>query len=213
MIEFNIISDSSSTEYRDAMGIYLEAFPDNERQSLAKIKHRVEHGNYSLIMVKKNRSVAGFSLLCPFPDLNFGLLDYMAVQKDQRNRGIGSKLFAKTFEFLKQGIPSSFLLLEVEDPAFGSPSERVARLRRLRFYQRLGVKAVTNFRYLMPPMAGNSPTNMLLMVYTGNNLVALNSQSLAHIVTAIYFNIYERDEDDPYLGQMLENIPDSIVLI
>ena len=65
----------------------------------------------------------------------------------------------------------------------------------------------------MPPLAGSSPTNMLLMVYTGNNRVALNSQSLAHIVTAIYLKVYERDEDDPYLGQMLENLPDNIVLI
>jgi len=213
MIKFNIVSDTSSTEFRDAMGIYSDAFPDNERQPLAKIKYRVEHGNYSLIIAQKNKSVAGFSLLCPFKDLNFSLLDYMAVQKDQSSLGIGSKLFAKTMEFLKLDIPSSFLLLEVEDPASGGPLERVARLRRVRFYQKLGAKVLTNFRYLMPPLAGNSPTNMLLMVYTGSNQVALNSQSLAHIVTAIYLEVYERDEDDQYLGQMLENLPDSIVLV
>ena len=206
MIEFNITSDSSSTEFRDALEIYMEAFPDNERQPLAKIKYRVEHANYGLIIAQRNKSVAGFSLLCPFTDLNFGLLDYMAVQKDQRSLGIGSKLFAKTLEFLKQDIPSSFLLLEVEDPALSSSLERVARLRRVRFYQKLGAKVVTNFRYLMPPLSGNSPTNMLLTVYTGSNRVALNSQSLAHIVTAIYLKVYEGDEDDPYLGQMLENL-------
>ena len=126
MIEFNIVSDISSKDFTEAMEIYLEAFPENERQPLAKIKYRVEHGHYRLIIAKRNKSVAGFSLLCPFTDLNFGLLDYMAVQKDQRSLGIGSKLFAKTLEFLKQGIPSSFLLLEVEDPAFGNPSERVS---------------------------------------------------------------------------------------
>lgn len=213
MIDFTITSDSSSTEFQDAMELYSEAFPDNERQPLAKIKYRVEHGYYSLIMAKINWSVAGFSLLCPFTDSNFGLLDYIAIQKEQRGLGVGSKLFNKTWECFQQISPSSFLVLEVEDPAFSSPSERVMCLRRVRFYQELGAKIVTNFRYLMPPMAGNSATNMLLMVYTGNNRVALNSQILANIVTQLYSKVYERYDDDPYLGQMLKNLPDNIVLI
>ena len=72
---------------------------------------------------------------------------------------------------------------------------------------------MTNFKYLMPPLAGNSPTNMLLMVYTESDLIALNPQSLSHIVTALYSKVYEKDEDDPYLGQMMENLPDNVVLI
>jgi GNAT superfamily N-acetyltransferase len=213
MIDFSIVSDTSSIDFKEAMGIYLQAFPDNERQPADKIKSRVEHGYYSLIIAKRNKSVAGFSLLFPFIDLNFGLLDYMAVQKEQQGFGIGSKLFDKTFELLRQDIPTSFLLLEVEDPAFGDPLEKDTRFRRVKFYRKLGAKAVTNFRYLMPPLSGNSPTNMLLMVYMGSKLMALNPQSLLHIVTAIYSKVYERDEDDPYLGQMLENLPDNVVLI
>jgi ribosomal protein S18 acetylase RimI-like enzyme len=121
MIDFDIISDTSSKDFKEVMGIYLEAFPDNERQTVEKVKYRVEHGNYSLIITRKNKLVAGFSLLCLFTDLNFGLLDYMAVQEDQRGLGIGSKLFAKTIEFLRSDLHSSFLLLEVEDPSIGNP--------------------------------------------------------------------------------------------
>ncbi len=213
MIEFIIESNTSSKNFEDVMGIYLEAFPDNERQTEDKIKYRVEHGNYNLIIAQRNKSVAGFSLVFPFTDLNFGLLDYMAVQKDQRGLGVGSKLLAKTLEFLKQDVTSGFLILEVEDPAFGSVLERAARLRRVRFYQKLGAKVVTNFKYLMPPLAGDSPTNMLLMIYAEDDRMLLNPQTLTNIVTDIYSRVYERGEDDLYLGQMFKNLPDSIVLI
>jgi hypothetical protein len=213
MINCNIQSDTSTQDFKEVLGIYLEAFPENERQTADKIKTRIEQGYYSLLVAKRNQSVAGFSLLCQFTDFNFGLLDYMAVQKDQRGLGIGSDLFSNTFKILRQGIPTSFLLLEVEDPAFGNPSEKDARLRRVRFYRNQGAKTINNFEYLVPPLAGNSPTNMLLMVYTESKLMAFTPQSLSHIITAIYSKVYERNGDDPYLGQMLENLPDSVVLI
>ena len=209
MIEFSVVLDIASAEFKDAMEIYLEAFPDNERQPLDKIKYRVEQGYSSLIIAKRDKAVAGFSLLCPFRDLHFGLLDYMAVEKGQRSLGTGSKLFAKTYEFLKKDASSSFLLLEIEDPALGSSPERAMRLGRVRFYERLGARVVANFRYLLPPLAGNSPTNMLLMVYAEGNQVTLDSEALADFVTAVYGKVYERDEDDPYLRQILENLARS----
>lgn len=209
MLEFNVVSDFSSAEFKDAVEIYLEAFPENERQPLDKIKYRVEHEYYSTIIVKRDKAVAGFSLLCPFRDLHFGLLDYIGVEKAQRNLGIGSKLFQKTYELLNGEAPSSILLLEVEDPACGSQTESSMRHRRVQFYERLGARVVPNFRYILPPMAGNSPTDMLLMVYAGGNPVVIDTKSLANIVIAVYGKVYERGEDDRYLCQMLRNLTRS----
>lgn len=201
-----MVSDISSADFIHAMEIYLESFPENERQPLDKIKYRVQQGFYKLITAKRDKAMAGFSLLCPFRDLHFGLLDYMGVAKDHRNLGIGSRLFRKTCKSLKRDAPSDFLLLEVEDPACGAEAAKALRLRRVSFYERLGAVVVANFRYIMPPLAGNSPTDMLLMVYPASDQVSMTSEALADVVTAVYEKVYEKGTDDIYLCEMLQNL-------
>lgn len=206
MIDFSLLSDIASPDFKDAMEIYLESFPQNERQPLHKIKHRVECGFYSMIVAKRDTSVVGFSLACPFPELRFGLLDYIAVRKDRRNLGIGSKLFQKTGEFFLKEVPSAFILFEVENPAYGDFSDSAIRHRRLGFYRRLGARAINNFNYIMPPMVGNSPTEMVLMVFSRGSQVDIDSRYLKDIVTAVYRRVYERAEDDPFLRRMLDSL-------
>lgn len=209
MDEFVVLSDISSREFKDAMDIYLEAFPENERQPLEKCEYRIEHKYYNLVVVKRDNAVVGFSLLYPFRDLHFALFDYMAIRKDYRNLGIGSKLFQETCQFFKMDTPLGFLLLEVEDPACGSLSERSIRLRRVRLFERLGARAITNFKYLLPPMSAAYPTKMLLMVYAGDGNVNITADILRPILITVYKEVYGRGVGDPYLEKMLKDLTDS----
>jgi ribosomal protein S18 acetylase RimI-like enzyme len=202
--EFLVVSDIASPEFEEVIDIYLQAFPENERQPLDKIKRRVATNEYSLLVVKRGNTVVGFSLLYVFDDLRFGLLDYMTIREEYGNLGIGAELFRQTYEYFKKGNPSrNFLLLEVEHPAYGSVSERALRLRRIRFYERLGVRTVANFEYLLPPMSDNRPTEMLLMVYAGNNSIDIDQNTLKDILVAVYEKVYNRKLGDPYLSRML----------
>jgi ribosomal protein S18 acetylase RimI-like enzyme len=206
MQQFQTVSDSSCKDYSDSIAIYLEAFPKNERQTVEKLKSRIDTGHSKMLVAKSDGSVVGVSLLCNFKDLNFGLLDYMAVQKTVRNMGIGSKLFSKTYDLLEIDMPGGLLWLEVDDPAYGSPSEKTIRWRRIKFYQRLGTKIISDFKYFMPPINGDTPTNMLLMTYPGSKIAVIGHELLSCVLAAIYSKVYEKDKDDPYLCKMLQNI-------
>lgn len=204
-----MLSDTSSPEFKAAMDIYTEAFPENERQTLEKVEYRVRHKKYSLIVVKRDNVIVGFSLFYPFRDMDFVLGDYMAVRKDYRNLGIGSKLFRKAYELFKMDNPGGFLLAEVEDPTCGSIAERHIRLRRVRLYERLGARVILNFEYLLPPISGQYPTKMLLMVYAEDNRVSISAEVLRNILIAIYREVYDRDIEDPYLKKMLLSLSGS----
>jgi len=205
--EFIIVSDIASAELNDVIDIYLEAFPDNERQPSDKIKRRIADSEYDLLVVKTNNVVVGFALYYVFEHLFFGLFDYMAVRKEYRNLGLGSKLFYRTYEHFKKGNPSGkFLLFEIENPAYGTASERSLRVRRQKWYERLGATSIASFEYLMPPMSGNYPTEMLLMVYAGDDQIDINEDTLRRMLIAVYDEVYERKADDPYLRRMLKRL-------
>jgi hypothetical protein len=74
--KFLVVSDTTSPEFAEVIEIYLQAFPENERQPLDKIKRRVATKEYSLFVLKRGNIVVGFSLLYGFDDLRFGLSDY-----------------------------------------------------------------------------------------------------------------------------------------
>jgi len=207
--EFVTLADTSSREFKAAMDIYLKAFPENERQPLEKIEYRVRHKRNSLIVVKRDKVVVGFSLFYLFRDMDFALGDYMAVRQDYRNLGIGSKLFQKTYELFEMDTPGGFLLGEVEDPAYGNIAERSIRLRRVQLYERLGASVILNFKYLLPPISGQYPTKMLLMVYAGNRRVNITADVLRTLLIAVYKEVYERDIGDPYLKKMLLSLTDD----
>lgn len=204
---FETVSDIMSQEFKSAMQIYFEAFPENERQHLDIIQRMIMDEKYNLVVVKRDHVVVGFSLFYVFEHLNFGLFNYMAISRDYRNHGIGSKLFHKTYEcFREVATLGSFLLLEIEDPNYGSVAERSICLRRLKFYERLGARVITNFKYILPPLSESYPTKMLIMVYAGGNEVEITSADLKSILVAIYSEVYDRGPHDPYLRQMLDNL-------
>ena len=205
--EFITVSDIASPELKDVIEIYYEAFPENEREPPDKIKRRIMDSEYDLLVVKRNNTVVGFSLLYVFERLFFGLFHYMAVRKECRNLGIGSRLFCKTYEHFEKATPSGkFLLLEVEDPAYGTPSERSLRLRRQKWYERLGASTIVNFEYFLPPMSADYPTEMLLMVYAGHDQIDVNEDVLRRMLIAVYEEVYGRRADDPYLRRMLKSL-------
>ena len=131
----------------------------------------------------------------------------MAVKAKYRLQGIGSQIFRKTCELLEGVNPyGGLMLLEVEDPVYGTASEQGTRAARVRFYERLGIRVVTNFQYQMPLIAGAEPPKMILMLNTADGIANIDSGLLKRMVVDVYNHVYGKAVDDPILSRMLADL-------
>ena len=103
-MQISQITNINSYEFKNVMKIYTDAFPSNETRSVQETANMLSKNNnsYKLFVAQKNKksTILGFMLVYDFID--FVLLDYMAVQKEQRGNGIGSIMFQWLIEKYKQ---------------------------------------------------------------------------------------------------------------
>ena len=111
-------------------------FPPAELKPFSRMRKMQEEGIYVFYGLFVNKMLSGYAFLVN--DNRGGmLLDYLAVFDEMRGMGTGSR-FLEVFP--KSAGPFSYLIIEVEDPAFASDEEdRTNRERIIGFYERSGV--------------------------------------------------------------------------
>lgn len=208
-MEFIQIHQTDTSEFNDAMKIYAEAFPANERHAVSIIGERVRRGLNILYVGSLNNEIAFLALLWPLQKTDFILLDYIATKNNHRSKGIASAFLEKLRTELVNN--QKHLIIEVENPKFGdNPREKE---RRVTFYKRHGAKELEGVRYLLPPLDGSTPTEMILMIfpeYEGENI---RSVTVRNVITQIYHELYGRQEDDALLNKFVHEIGETIKLI
>lgn len=198
----------SHTGFEQAIAIYEQSLPSNERQPRSVIEDRLNQGLCTLYGVMEDNAVIGMMVIWVFEDTPFTFLDYLAVHQDYRGKGIG--------EFCMQQIRAEFdklnksMLIEVEDPDFGE--DRVTKIRRIRFYEKCGSKWLVDTPYIIPPLDGTEPTPMLILVVANEKITQLNGASVRDILRRIYRSVYERPENDLLLNSFIDKIGDTISL-
>ena len=90
MVVFKQVNSSKDGSFNEAMQIYTNAFPANERQPLAVIKQRVDEGLSTLFIGCIKKEVIMLALLFNLKNQHFILLDYLAVKEVFQSAGIGS---------------------------------------------------------------------------------------------------------------------------
>jgi hypothetical protein len=207
-IEYKQLQDTQGELFEQALVLYTESFPPNERHSLSVIKQRVEAGNSKLYVGTLYDQVACMALVWQFKKVNFVLLDYIAVGANYRSLKIGSVFL----EFLiKEGIADGkTMVFEVEHPGYGD--NREDRERRISFYLKNGSYIIDDFLYMLPPLDGSQPTEMLLMLYPAQPIDSFTPQSVRGLVASLYKELYGREENDPLLLSFINKIPTSIKL-
>lgn len=115
------------------VSIYEDSFPASERVPTAILAQEFGKSRKCLVLRSEGRVAAFASLLQLSPGQQ--LLEYMAVQRDARGRGYGTRLL----EYVRS-VGADLVLFEVEDPTeVGiSPDELRARQRRISFYTARG---------------------------------------------------------------------------
>jgi hypothetical protein len=207
-IGFHQIFSIEEDYFLQAIQIYEEAFPANEKQSLGIIKNRILEKKSKLIVGIINSEVVCMSLLWEFDSLDFVLLDYMAVSKNHRNKNLGTQLF----QYLSRIIISinKFMIIEVENHLFGNNS--IERKRRINFYIQNGAYVLENVNYILPSLNDTCGTDMLLMISPKYKSNFINSDLVKDLISRLYIELYNRNENDLVLIKMLKQIPKQIIL-
>jgi len=209
MLEFSEVKDTNHQDFKEAMRIYTESFPSNERHPDSIIEKRVKENLYQMFIGRLDGRVVFMALLYPLRNTDFILFDYMATDEKSRNMGIGTKFVKTLVGKVKED--GNYLILEVENPEYGDNREQ--RKRRVKFYKRLGAKEMGNVNYILPPLSGNSPTEMILMVLPEYDDGKMPGTLVKKIITQIYEELYGRNRDDPLLNSFINSIGDTVELI
>ena len=139
------IKSANDKLFEKAIDIYIDSFPASERQSIANITHRINCDKCKMIALIENNLVLGMAIIWKFSNNRIGLVDYIAIEKNNRHRGLGGLLLTR---ILNEEVKIDYWAIEIEHPNYGGNIEE--RKRRLRFYLSNGARIASNIKYLMP---------------------------------------------------------------
>lgn len=207
-MDFTELVNVHDADFDLAMEIYIEAFPANERHPIAVIRERVEKGRSRIFIGRHDDQPVFMALLWPLKHTEFILLDYMATSPPHRGKQIGSAFLQYLRVLLQKD--EKYLVLEVEHPEYGDNGSQ--RLRRVSFYRRQGAQELSNVSYLLPPLQGVHPTEMMLMIFPSYRSNRMEKSVVRALIIQIYKELYDRDEDDLLLQNSLSTLNDFITL-
>lgn len=209
LLEFQDIVNIKEAYFNQAIQIYDEAFPSNEKQSLDLVINRIQEGKSKLVVGIIETEVVCMSLIWDFNSLDFVLLDYMAVSKNHRNKNFGSKLFQHLSKIISS--INKYMIIEVESHLFGNNS--LERKRRINFYIQNGAHVLDDVNYILPSLDGTSPTEMLLMISPNYKDNYLNRKVVNELISRLYIELYKTNKNDIVLNRILKRLPNKIKLI
>ncbi|MHB0877671.1 MAG: GNAT family N-acetyltransferase [Anaerolineae bacterium] len=118
--------------------IYFDSFPPSEREDFGGLVERFAEGVPWLYLGRVGTDIVGFAVVIPLVDARALLLDYFAIAREWRSRGVGSRFLRQLADLLQQGEMTG-IVLEVESDEWGPEAERDLRRRRIGFYRRHGL--------------------------------------------------------------------------
>lgn len=208
---FAPITDVESGDYREAMRIFVEAFPPNQRPPVEIFKGAVRAGRHLLFGGRLEGKIVAMAMLWPMCKADFILFDYMATDAPYRGRGIGAAFAKYLLDFVRQGGIGKYLLMEVENPLLGENKEE--KKRRVNYYRRLGARQMKGVRYILPAWPGLKPAEMILMVMPPYPGGIMSGATVKEIVLHVYRTLYRRKDGDPIMAPFLESVGETVELI
>ena len=124
----------TKTRLRDIpqlFALYRTAFPRSERKPFGIILRMAREGRADLWTIRHRGRFAGLAATVNGPDIV--LLDYFAVKRSLRGRGVGSALIRAALEELEKRGYEAVFLVPAEPSLFG-------------YYERFGFRAVSTIR-------------------------------------------------------------------
>ncbi|HEV8714441.1 MAG TPA: GNAT family N-acetyltransferase [Candidatus Binatia bacterium] len=197
-LSFTRVEQYYSRRFRDAMQIYLSEF-HSSRLPITKVLSLLRTESYQLFAVQDAEQVLAMALIWVCARPAFVHLDYIAVKREWKGRGIGTAFYRWLIEHLGQlSSRARLLTLEVEDELLG-------------FYRRNQTQILHDVPYLFP--ASRGPLPMHLMVYDRQARTTLSRTVVQDIIRALYRGIHNRGADDVLLRSFISRVPQRVSLL
>ena len=207
MTEFVKCDISNAALINAALDIYNNSFPSNERHPIDVIKDRINNQKSILYVGIANEQVNSFALTWTLANSDFILLDYFAVDKKERNRGIGQLFYNYLIREIRK--LEQFLILEVEKPQDQFDLEKI---KRIKFYLKNKTQIIKDTPYILPALDFSVNTEMILMIAEGEKYINLNQEKIKELIQKIYKELYQRDKNDLLLLSFIDKVPKYITL-
>jgi len=221
MIRIRQVHSTALWSDRDAVTQVQEIFRDHftdVAEYAAKIPDQLDHpfkyGYQAVLLVSENAAgkVTGFSHFFHLPEVNSGLLDFLAVRRGIRGGGLGGALYEATREYL-QDHHARAMYMEVlpDDPAVvTNPAMLGENWRRLAFYERYGARPIANTEYETPIDESPAP----YLVYDGlGRTEPLGRSEARAAVRLILRRKYAALVSPDYIERVVESFIDDPVLL
>jgi ribosomal protein S18 acetylase RimI-like enzyme len=213
------------------MAIYHDAFPVEQRVADAALARLVPRAvdttggwNFQVAEVPPGPRIAGsgarptdsvripdvvgFAVGLHVSPIRLAYIAYLAARNDWRGRGVGTALFRSLVDTWMEGKsrPPRWIFLEVERPELArNENERALRLRRIRFYERLGCRRIDS-DFQAPPLGPKLPVVpywILVLPLAGADF---SPRSLRAAILDIYHEVYGLDETHALVVHALKSM-------
>jgi GNAT superfamily N-acetyltransferase len=191
--------------------IYRVSFPLSEQKSYGELLRMGSLASYTIFTAQNNEEILGFCIMFHDREVDFYLLEYMAIDAQKRSLGLGSKLFRTSMQHLIHTYGLKPLVIEIDSPEKPS-DEQHTREKREQFYRKQGARKIDSFDYILPLKSDETPPPMELLVYHPS-LTHISKEQLRCWLEALYSNVYGCDKDDVRIAVMLKNTPPILDLI
>lgn len=134
------------SEFKDLYRKHIiNDFPSMERPSLKRFVRRIKSYNENVYIYEEEGIKKAYTIIANLDD--YVLVSFLAVYKEFRSQGIGTKLLKEVSNICKN---KKAILLEVENPEKAeNEKDREIRKRRIKFYERAGYKIIDNVRAIV----------------------------------------------------------------
>lgn len=151
-----------------------ESFPKNEYREYKKQKDLLKNPHYKILpYFGENNQLLAFAAIWDFE--SFVFVEHIAVSKQCRGMGIGSKIMHGIIEKSNTNV-----ILEIEPPV-----DDISK-KRLHFYEKLGFK-MNEYQYFQMPLNENDKPIPLKILSFPQKLSASKFEKFKKI---IYLNVY-----------------------
>lgn len=206
-LDFTELTDPSGKEFDALARLYEDAIAARERKDTDTLRAMVASQHYKVVVARRSNHLIGFAIL--LSGTITGLLEYMAVDRRQRDGGVGSALYrhCRDAEFAI-GLP---LLIEIDSDREATADQGL-RARRKQFYRRLGCRQIIGLDYILP-LRGSGPPPLMDLLVDGALLGdAVPRSMVAGWLTEIYGLAYHCCSSDSRLTAMISSLPEMVPL-
>ena len=192
--------------FRSYYGKIYADYADNIPELL---RRQSELGQRTILITAEHTAgqVLAFALAFHYPDLNATLLDFIVVDPEVRQRGIGGALFEALREYAMR-LESRALYLEArpDDPELEpDPAVRKENRARIRFYERYGARVIAGTAYEQTRLGRARGEPYLLFDPLRDDRRPARDE-VRGMMEKILFVKYQYPRDDPYARGIVESV-------